>query len=379
MLTLLVCARVPVVPSGTSVILRRLLEHFSPAEMAIVARSVSGMVRREDPVPWPTVRIPALPAGIRGDRYWLVLSALYGLPWALWAVFKYRPRTITAVFPDEGSLLIGYLLHRMTGIPLVAYFADLYLEERQGWQGYLARWLQPRVFRHATRVAVLSGGLADHFRTRYGIDAAEIRHCLNETPLTLPIRSRPDPLVIGYSGNINETRLRLLRDLTAAVGDNPRFEIRYFTPSSAAQVAAFGLMASNVRVGFAASFPKLIAELAQCDVLYLPLEFQPGDCSYDTLATCFATKSFEYFAAARPILVQSRDEFFITRFYRERGCGEVVSDPGAAPLAEALERLRIDEPLRARLAARARAAALEFDGPRIADGVRQMLQQVATA
>ena len=96
----------------------------------------------------------------------------------------------------------------------------------------------------------------------------------------------------------------------------------------------------------------------------------------DQLATCFGIKSYEYFLAQRPVVVHTPGDYFLARFYRERGCGIVVDDPTPAAVRHALERLR-DEPALGRgIAAAGQAAAREFEGPRIADILRAELARL---
>jgi len=379
---MIVAETLPVGPVGTSIVLRRLLENFRDDEVVLIARHPPARYRRESrSLRHPYVAIPALPAGIRGERYWRLGSAVTGVAVGLAAIRRHRPAALLAVFPYEHALLTGYWLHRLTGLPLMAYLCDLYGEDRDhGWEGYLARWLQPRVFRDAARVLAANQGMVDYYRARYGLDVVALPACINvPIPEPIPLPLPGNRFVVGYSGNVNSTRLDSLLALVQAIGGDPAFEIRYLTPQTPDVLRAYGVWAENATASFVADEKELVRRLAACDALFLPLTFDPKENSRDQLATCFGIKSYEYFLSQRPILLHCPADYFIARYFRERGCGMVVSDPGPAALRSALENLRSEVPLRASFALNGLRAAHEFEGRRIAAVLRGVLREVSAA
>lgn len=369
----------PVSPVGTGIVLRRLLENFRHDEVVVIARNPDRR-NRLDPAPrsYPYYPIPALPVGIRGERYWRLASALPGVAVGLRAIRRHRPFALLAMFPYEHALLTGYWLHRFSGLPLLAYFCDLYREDRgPGWEGRLANWLQPRVFRVAARILAANQGMADYYRSRYGLDVFALPACINvPIPEPTPLPSLGGRFVVGYSGNVNSTRIDSLRALVKAIGGDPAFAIHYLTPHTPDVLRAYGVWADNAKASFVADERELVRRLADCDTLFLPLTFDPKENSRDQMATCFGIKSYEYFLSQRPVLLHCPDDYFIARFFRERDCGMLVGDPGPEALKSALVKLRSDQTLRARFANNALRAAHEFEGPRIASMLRGVLRQV---
>jgi glycosyltransferase involved in cell wall biosynthesis len=373
---LVVTEALPVYSSGTSIIVRRLLENFGPEEVVLIGRNPDASLRVGDRPPrYPMIRIPSLPPGIRGERYWRLLSTMPGVLTGLRAIRRYRPTSILAVFPYESSLLTGYWLHLLTGLPLLSYFCDLYREDvRIGWEAPLAAWLQPRVFRASRRLLVISEGMREYYRDRYGLDAVCVPVCINN-PIPRPEPAGPPsrPFIVGYSGNINTARLSSLRALVRAIGGDSCYEMRYFTPQSPESLRTLGVWAPNATATFVKDEADLVRLLGQCDVLFLPLTFEVGDQSQDQLATCFGTKSSEYLVGRKPILLHCPGDYFMARFYKRWDCGLVVDDPDTSALRSGLERLRMDAPLRDRLVRNALRAAHEFEGPRVASAVRSLL------
>jgi glycosyltransferase involved in cell wall biosynthesis len=373
---LVVAESLPVLSTGTSIVLRRLLENFDGEEVVLIGRRPDPRLHLDGRPPhYPFYSIPALRSGIRGERYWRLLSTLPGIGVGMRAIQRHRPSALLAVFPYEHALLTGYWLHVLSGLPLLAYFCDLYLEDRGGgWEAGLARWLQPRVFKAAARILAANRGMVDYYRARYGFEALALPACINEPiPDPAPVPAPGGRFVIGYSGNVNSTRLDSLRALVDAVGGDPAYEIRYLTPQTPDFLRAQGVWADNATATFIADEKELVRQLSLCDVLFLPLTFEFRENSRDQLATCFGIKSYEYFLSQRPVLLHSPADYFIARFFHERDCGLVASEPGPEALVAALTRLRSDADLRARFVRNALAAAHEFEGSTIASTLRRAL------
>lgn len=370
---------IPLESSGTSIVLRRLLEHFTSDEVVLLGTNPDPKSRLASCMPhYPVVRVPSPSIGTRGERYWRVATIPASLAAGAWAILRHRPDVILAVFPDEWSLLTAYVLHRLSGLPLLAYFCDLYMEDRRSWLSRLARWLQPRVFHAASRIIAVNEGMADLYRRRYQVDPVCLPTCINTpVPDVRPMPPPGRPFVVAYSGNVNATRVGSLRALVQAIGGNPAYRIRYFTPQNPGQLRSWGVWAENAQAEFIRDERELIGHLSACDALFMPLTFAVGENSRDQLATCFGIKSYEYFLSQRPILLHAPGDYFIARFYREWECGVVVSEPSAEALTSGLERLRDDEGLRLRLAGNALQAARQFEGARVAATLRALLEDVA--
>ncbi|HUD70809.1 MAG TPA: glycosyltransferase [Dongiaceae bacterium] len=371
---LVVNSAAPTEAVGTTIVVRRLLEHFRREEVVFLARAANRHARlRVHAVHYPVVRGWAPRRGLRGERFTRVLAAAPMLTQGIAMALRYRPVAILGVFPDDGSLLTAWLLHRVTGIPLLAYFCDLYMEDRvgDGWEARLSRWLQPRVFRSARRLVVVNQGMADFYRERYGIDALVVPTCINQPiPAFAPPPPHHRPFRIGYSGNVNPTRIASLRALIEALGRDPGFEVRLFTPQPRADLERRGLRSGNASVEFVRDEATLVRRLEECDALFIPVAFDNGENTRDQLATSFGIKSYEYFLAQRPVVVHAPGDYFLTRFYRQHGCGIVVDDPAPAPVLEAFLRLREEPEVGAEMARRGLEALHGFEGSRVAAALR---------
>jgi len=373
----------PDVASGTGIVLRRLVENLDPDEAVLLGRGASRRWRLDrEPLSLPSIRVRWVSYGLRGERFSRLTGVLPAVVQGHAAVRRHGCGAILAMYPDEGSLLTGYLLHRITRLPLMLYFCDLYMEEWRGdgWESRMARWLQPRAFRDAARLFAVNQGLAEFYRERYGIDAVTLPTCINRPiPPFEPPPPPGRPLRIAYSGNVYSARIDSLRALVAVVGGDPAFALHYFTPQKPEYLKSLGVWCDNATAEFVADESALIARLRECDVMFLPLTFSVEEHAREQLATCFGVKAYEYFLAGRPVLVHCPGDYFLARFFRERACGVVVEDPSPQALAAGLARLRDGGSLRADLVRNGLEAVRQFEGRRVAATLRAEFAAVLRA
>lgn len=360
--------------SGTPVVIRKFLENFSGDEVVLIGRPVLENERvRGIKFHYPVITIPTPPVGFRGERIWRLLSTVVGLYVGLMALRRQNAKAILAFYRDESSLLTGYLLHKITNLPFFAYFCDLYLENYQtGYQGLLARWLQPRVFQSATKVLVLTESIKDYYLEEYGIDAEVLPHC-NNLPQINPI---PTPGVgskfrIGYLGTVNEDRASSLRMLCEHLRGKDQYHLSYFSPTPPDYLSQLGLLIDNSDVKFIPTDDLLLKELCTCDLLFLPLSAPKDDVRELQMLTGFPTKAIEYLLCRKPILVHTCMHYFAAQFFTNYECGYVI-DGDPDEIGQAIENIAHDDDLKKRLTENTQKAISYFDGKRIADNFRKL-------
>ena len=131
---------------------------------AIVKRTFAIDVARHLSIGGRFPRILALP-----DRWssWVISGVWSG--WRL--VRKYRPSVIWTTYPIASSHLIGYLLHKITGLHWIADFRDPMTEEDYPTNPTVFkvyRWLEKKVIEHARYVVVTTPGVKRVYSERYG-------------------------------------------------------------------------------------------------------------------------------------------------------------------------------------------------------------------
>lgn len=102
------------------------------------------------------------------DRYqsWIVGGVLSGLK----VIKKNRPSIIFSTYPIASAHVIGYLLHKFTGIPWVADFRDPmaqegYPENPLVKKSYL--WIERKIVKHASKLIFNTSGALEYYIERY--------------------------------------------------------------------------------------------------------------------------------------------------------------------------------------------------------------------
>ncbi len=99
-----------------------------------------------------------------------------GVPSGLWMIRKYRPAVIWVTYPTASALWIGYLLHRLTGIPLITDIRDplteedprtgvLYPRDTRLWKA--RRAIESRSIVHSSRTVLVTAGSRKLHADRY--------------------------------------------------------------------------------------------------------------------------------------------------------------------------------------------------------------------
>ncbi len=368
---------VPQLASGTPVTVRRFLKNFTSNEVVLIGRPVKKNDRLEvEKLLFKVISLPTLPVGVRGERFWRIISVIPGIILGLYAIYRYKLKSILAFYRDEGSLLTGYLLHRLTNLPFFPYFFDLYQENYpNGFQGEMAKWLQPRVFNSAKKVIVLSEGIRKYYEEQYRISSFVLPHCSDNFSKKKPTKRKikEEVIKIGYLGGVNFTRLYSLKLLTDAINNNNQYLIHYFTPTSKEYLKENDLLRSNVIVSYMPDDSQLINDLTMCDILFLPSSRDTGTHFFEQqMLTGFPTKILDYFLCRRPILVHGQPDFFVTGFFEKYRCGHIVNG-GSNKIFEGLERLKLDQAYCEELIINANRALEYFDGVRISNDFRDIL------
>ncbi len=95
---------------------------------------------------------------------------LGAVPVGLGLIYKYQPRVIWSTFPITTALLIGWTLHRLTGIPWIADFRDPMTEDNYPpdfatWRVY--RWIERHTVKHCARAVFTTPGTLRMYVERY--------------------------------------------------------------------------------------------------------------------------------------------------------------------------------------------------------------------
>jgi len=195
-----------------------------------------------------------------------VIALISGLISGLQLIRKTNPKLIIGIYPDDGSLLLSYLLHKITKVPYFAYFCDLYLENKRGGWKKIAKWLQPRVFRSASRILSVNRGMHAFYLNKYSMDSVLLPAAINsKLPKNYEISPLGKIIIIGYSGNISRDRVQPLLELNKVMLKRDNIELRLFVPHSEDYLKSIGLMNHKITIKYCNTEEKLICELRNCN------------------------------------------------------------------------------------------------------------------
>jgi glycosyltransferase involved in cell wall biosynthesis len=264
------------------------------------------------------------------------------VPAGLAMIRRHKPRVIWSTYPTATAHLVGYTLHRLTGVPWVADFRDPmveFVEREQRWYPADERlrrirlYAESRAARHAQALTFCTEGARAICQDRYPqIDPARFRVVPNgfDESAFAELRPRaPDdgqrPLTLLHSGTIYPSPdrdptafLRALARVNAARPDGSR-ALRVILRGSGVE-ALYAQLVTDLGLQDSVEFAPLVdyatalQEMVDVDGLLL---FQ----GY-TSNPAIPAKVYEYFRAGRPILALADADGDTARLLREQQIGQ---------------------------------------------------------
>ncbi len=369
---LIVVAYYPPAPSGMSVTMHNLLSRFHPASYSVV--TAGGLTHRAIEAA-ERARVYRVVSTLRRvssrlDLWWQDRKLKTTISLLAELVARTGAKAMVGVYPTFHFLKLAREAARATGTPWVAYLHDTVAEGLAN--SALAKeavCLQNQVFAEAASVLVMSGGMAELYTRKYGLACAALEHTYPEPiPDQLPEHTAlRQAFWAGATYGINH---KAVARVSAALKrlDCPLLMTTTAKPRSLMQQ---GIAGDHVKTTF---FPKredYLSALQRQGVLILALNWpDEGSLHEDELATIFPTKTPEYLASGRPILVHCPDHYFLARYFRRHGCGLIVSERSEAGLAEAIGVLLTDAPEVRTMRQAGLIAAQQFSAEAIASRLR---------
>jgi hypothetical protein len=261
-------------------------------------------------------------------------------------------------------------------LPFSSYFHNTYLDNA-AINRHRATEIQAKLFERSEHIFVMSEGMKRYYDEKYGLGKfVPLHHTFEEYPpqensISELGRTSNKTRLVLY-GNFNESNLEATRRFVDSAKQGSCYEVNLYT-----DVPKMLLRQRGVDTGAIVyrgslshlSFPQLFAELRKFEIIVLTHGFDGayGDVEYRTI---FPTRAIPMLLSGRPMLVHSPPGAFLTAYFRENDCAEVVDVPSQDAILAALNRLDTDPGLRAKLVTRAKDAAEQFYGPKVADTLR---------
>jgi hypothetical protein len=353
------------------VIVDNLSKAFGCEEMVLAGEGSCRALHRSASLP-PVYPITPGKLGMqRGSRHLRRVYLPIAFARALAVARRHRVGRVLAVFPSEEYLLLGWLLSRILRVPLLPWFHNTYLENRRGMQRSFAQWLQPRVFRDARHVFVMSEGMRRLYQQNYPhLSCSALLHpCPDAAPMpSVPPTASARPKVT-LAGNIGAQCLDAATRMISAVRSLEGVQLEILSGTPREVLHRYGLLQPGDIVE-ALPREEMMLRLRAADALLLPHGFT-GGYSAEEYATIFPTRTVDYLFAAVPILAHTPGHAFLTDFLLQHTCAEVVTQPSVELTAQKLHSVLYNPELRQQLVASACAVAPMFE----AAAVRRHLEQ----
>ena len=254
--------------------------------------------------------------GLNVILYALGIFPCYFLNWA-WSVWRQRekcftgPGVIFAVYPVFSDLILGYMISRLYGWPLIADFRDDFSGVMtRGWRQVfrpLYHLLEKRIIEAADRVSVTTEGLRTDLINRYGLAGEKFEVVYNIVP-PVPISEAAEvdrdrsPLRIVYAGAMSRVQKPevLLKAYAHLLAEDPRWierlQVELYGPESpyfSARIRKLLVSGTEFR-GFKPQ-AEVAQQVATADMGFFSL----SDVTY---AYATPTKLFDYIEAGVPII-----------------------------------------------------------------------------
>jgi glycosyltransferase involved in cell wall biosynthesis len=225
------------------------------------------------------------------------------------------------------------------------------------------RYLTRRILRNAAHIYVVSPEMQRLVLAESGVES-EIQ-LPSSTAAARPAdgaaqSGREGSPVILFAGLIGYTVSDSL-DLLATLIRSGRLEqyglkgatLHLCTTMSGLELERFGWKHESIVCRGWIPQSELASALASADILFLPYSFSQS--SRDAVKTAFPSKTADYLAAGKPILVFGPRDSSLVRYATEQGFAEIVDEFNPAALAQSIQKIAFSPGYRQRLAGRALA------------------------
>jgi glycosyltransferase involved in cell wall biosynthesis len=241
--------------------------------------------------------------------------------------------------------------------------------ERRSWVlKYVLRSWARKALRGASHIYAISREMQQLLKSEYGVgselqrpgtEPVTERDGRSDSALT-ELSTRPHSAVILFAGAIGDSvqdSLKLLAEIVATgklqVYGIQSAELHLYTQLSPERIREWGWDHPSISVHQWVSQQELQGVLQGADILFLPYSF--SESSRYAVESAFPSKTADYLAAGRPILVFGPPYSSLVRYAKEQGFAEVVDNFDEDVLARGLQRLLSDSVHRNQLCKRSLA------------------------
>ena len=243
--------------------------------------------------------------------------------------------------------LAAYRLSQDTGLPLYVFETDDWeaMNPHSG-AGSLVRRHHGDLLRHARRLWLISPAMVESYRDRFGVEGSFLHHYVDTEVYARAARRRErlsdsGTLRIVYTGAINSMFFDTMRRVCALINRGIETDGRRVVLDIYSGGCPHEFLGDHVHYrGFVPSdeIPEI---LAGADVTLIALTFSADPSVVDLVRTSIYTKTIDYLAAGRPVLIVAPPYAAEVDYFRD--VATIVDTPEPDRITEAIARLARDD------------------------------------
>jgi glycosyltransferase involved in cell wall biosynthesis len=365
---LYICDFPPCNCHGGAILMSRLLED-SAGEHLLVITSTPGMrlSKKGDLLDCKHIAFPVL--GASGVRWfgrlkhilnWIILAVACCT--ALASILWRRVDAVITVLHGR-FYFAGALAAYLTRTPYVVVVHDDFISIANTVSKFSANILRPlakRVLQRAAHVYAVSPEMTNFLANEFGVDS-EL-----QLPATTKLLRRGvsgcasvvEAPVIVFAGGVTfavrdslDLVAKLITGGAAAEYGMPGLKLRLFSELSVEQAKEYRWDHANIEIKGWVPQSELRDALGEADILLLPYSFSEN--ARHAVETAFPSKTADYLASRKPILILAPSSSTLVRYAREEGFADTVDEFSTDALARTIHQIVFSPEHRARLVDRA--------------------------
>jgi glycosyltransferase involved in cell wall biosynthesis len=274
---------------------------------------------------------------------WIPIAIFLGL----WCIFKNRPSIIYSTSPSPSTLLIGYILSNVTGLPWVVEFRDPWMlnpfrkVRPFRWMESFETWLERIILCKATHIVVTSELYKLEILNRYSqIDRDSISYIPNgfdPEDFSGVTPHQFEKITIVHAGNFYGARSStpFLRALRMAIDEIPLMKVNLQVLFIGQRDCASAQTIMELELGNIVEQKGVVSHRQSIEFMMganiLLLVPGPGNGT-------MPGKTFEYLAARKPILALT-DDGAVNELITSTGTGEIIAPDDCVGISESIVRL----------------------------------------
>jgi glycosyltransferase involved in cell wall biosynthesis len=303
-------------------------------------------------------------------------------------VIKHRKiEAVLSIAHGRFFLAAAFATH-LTGTPLILIVHDDWLtpvERSSPLQARFLRRLSRMAIKEASHIYAVSPEMHEFLKREFKVES-EVQLVATEVHVAdvREVANQRRSGVIVYAGQITEAvedNLRLLAKIVCngRLDHLGAFDTNFclYTKISSERIRDWGWQDPRISVRGWVSQNELHNVLADADLLFLPFSF--SESARYAVERAFPSKTADYLAAGRPILVFGPRYSSLVRYAEEQQFAEVVDEFDESVLARGIERILLDSGYRSQLCRRSLAVFEQNHNiARQRKDLRSLLARIAT-